>query len=177
MLFGNKLHEIDKQDRYSALGKQPAVAKEPANKQSRDKRRLGWVVNQPEGTRAQSLKHREPVSQGRPSQVSSSVKYQQLIVYLFPPLSLSPPIPLFLVTHSSLSLSSYETGQRPQIIFLRYFIFLWKLFGQSFLFFNVIYKSIYWNAILFSTVHAFIKIFWGVNFLVFNLKQTFAQQV
>lgn len=139
MLFGNKLHEIDKQDRYSALGKQPAVAKEPANKQSRDKRRLGWVVNQPEGTRAQSLKHREPVSQGRPSQVSSSVKYQQLIVYLFPPLSLSPPISLFLVTHSSLSLSSYETGQRPQIIFFEIFYFSVKAFWSVFLVFLMWY--------------------------------------
>lgn len=93
----------------STLGKQPAVAKELANKQGGEKKWLG--VNQPEGTRAQSLKHREPVSQGRPSQVSSSVKYQQLIVYPFSfSLSLScyPSISAFF---------SYDKGQQPQIGF------------------------------------------------------------
>lgn len=50
---------------------------------------MSKAVNQPGGTRAQLLEHREPVSQGRPGQVSSSMKYQQLIVYLLPYLSLS----------------------------------------------------------------------------------------
>lgn len=63
------------------LAKQHAVAMARPNKQSGEKKELG--VNQPEGTRDQSLMQSEPVSQGRPSQVSSSVKYQRLIVYPF----------------------------------------------------------------------------------------------
>ena len=97
----------------SRLGKQPAVAKELANKQGGEKTWLG--VNQPEGTRAQSLKHREPVSQGRPSQVSSSVKYQQLIVY---------PFSLFLSCYPSISafLLSYDKEQQPWIFFFNTYL-------------------------------------------------------
>lgn len=69
MTLGNKEHEAvfcshqeTNRTGNSALGKQAAVAKEPANKQSEEKKRLG--VNQPEGTRAQSVKHRELFHKG-----------------------------------------------------------------------------------------------------------------